>query len=381
MNPYREKAGRPHRRAVYQTDWQLKKRIQRLFLILFSLLLLHVCAMIALEGMTLQQAVWLTLTTLTTVGYGDFSASSAAGQLATVILMYITGITLVTLIFSDYVDYRFYRRERIRTGRWRWNMINHILLINAPKYGGTQYYMRLVQQLRANNDYKDTPIQILTTDFSDSIPPELAELGVAHFHGSGTNLHDLSAVNVHEAKHIIILAKDSNDISSDSDTFDTLHRLSEFNLSSRCIVECVDDENRSRLAKLGAQSILRPVRTYPEIIIRALIAPGSEKVLEDLFTHENDHPHRYDVQITDMTWSEVVCALIQSNLGTAMAYIDQDSEVICNPLATDEIRARAIIVLVKTEDTAAVQDINDAIDRYKQRMKQWNEMKAANKVA
>lgn len=380
MNPYREKAGRPHRRAIYQTDWQLKKRIQRLFLILFSLLMLHVCAMILLEGMTLQQATWLTLTTLTTVGYGDFSASTAAGQIATVLLMYVTGITLVTLIFSDYVDYRFYRRERIRTGRWRWNLINHILLINAPKYGGTQYYMRLVQQLRANNDYKSTPIQILTTDFSDSIPPELAELGVAHFHGSGTNLHDLSAVNVHEAKHIIILAKDSNDISSDSDTFDTLHRLSEFNLSNRCIVECVDDENRSRLAKLGAQSILRPVRTYPEIIIRALIAPGSEKVLEDLFTHENDHPHRYEVAITDMTWSEVVCALIQSNLGTAMAYIDQDNEVICNPLATDQIEAKAIIVLVKTEETATEHDVHTAIDRYKHRMKQWEAMKASNKV-
>ncbi|UZE95766.1 potassium channel protein [Alkalimarinus alittae] len=378
MNPYRDKPGRPHRRAIYQTDWQLKKRIQRLFLILFCLLLLHVFAMVTLESMSLQQAAWLTLTTITTVGYGDLSATTPAGQIATVVLMYITGITLVTLIFSDYVDYRFYRRERIRTGRWRWNMVNHILLINAPKYGGTQYYMRFVQQLRANSDYKSTPIQILTTDFSDSIPPELAELGVAHFHGSGTNLHDLSAVNVHEAKHIIILAKDSNDISSDSDTFDTLHRLSEFNLSKRCIVECVDDENRSRLAKLGAQSILRPVRTYPEIIIRALIAPGSEKVLEDLFTHENDHPHRYEVEVTEMNWSEIVCALIQSNLGTAMAYIDHENEVICNPIATSPINAKAIIVLVKTEVTATEQDIRDSIERYKTRMAQWHAMKAAN---
>lgn len=378
MNPYREKPGRPHRRAIYQTDWQIKKRIKRLFIILFCLLALHVSAMVTLESMTLQQAAWLTLTTITTVGYGDFSASTPAGQFATVLLMYVTGITLVTLIFSDYVDYRFYRRERIRTGRWRWNMVNHLLLINSPKYGGTQYYIRLVEQLRANSDYKDIPIQILTTNFSESIPPALAELGVAHFHGSGTNMHDLSAVNVQEAKHIIILAKDSNDISSDSDTFDTLHRLSEFNLSNRCIVECVDDENRSRLAKLGAQSILRPVRTYPEIIIRALIAPGSEKVLEDLFTHENDHPHRYEVQVTDISWSEIVCALIQSNLGTAMAYIDKDNEVICNPPATEEVNAKSIIVLVKTEATATEKDIQDALDHYKERMNQWAAMKASS---
>mgnify|MGYP000226267108 CR=1 FL=1 len=375
MNPYKEKTSRLQRRAIYQTDWQLKKRIQRLFLILLGLLLLHTVAMIALEGMSFQQAFWLTLTTLTTVGYGDLSASTATGQITTIVLMYITGITLVTLIISDYIDYRFYRRERIRTGRWRWNMINHILLINSPKQGGTQYYIRLIQQLRANDDYKSTPIQILTTEFQNGLPNELVELGVTHFHGAGTSPHDLSAVNVKSANHIIILAKDANDVSSDSNTFDTLHRLMELNLSKKCIVECVDDNNRGRLSKLGAQSILRPVRSYPEIIIRALIAPGTEKVLEDLFTHENDHPHRYEVAIVDMTWSDVVCALIQENLGTAMAYIESTGEVICNPDATENVNSIALIVLIKTESAPSEQEITLALTKHVERKEAWEEMK------
>ena len=375
MNPYKEKTNRLQRRAIYQTDWQLKKRIRRLFLVLLGLLLLHIGAMLVLEGMTFQQAFWLTLTTLTTVGYGDLSAATPAGQIATVVLMYITGITLVTLIISDYIDYRFYRRERIRTGRWRWNMTNHILLINSPKHGGTQYYIRLIQQLRANDDYKNTPIQILTTEFPNGLPSALVELGVTHFHGSGTNPHDLSAVNVQNANHIIILAKDANDISSDSNTFDTLHRLMELNLSKRCIVECVDDTNRERLSKLGAQSILRPVRSYPEIIIRALIAPGTEKVLEDLFTHENDHPHRYEITTFDMTWSDIVCALIQENLGTAMAYIESTGEVICNPDSTEVINSIALIVLIKTESAPENQEIALALTRHVERKKAWNAMK------
>ena len=375
MNPYKEKTNRLQSRAVYQTDWQLKKRIQRLFLILLGLLLLHTGAMIFLEEMTFQQAFWLTLTTLTTVGYGDLSASTAAGQITTIALMYLIGITLVTLIISDYIDYRFYRRERIRTGRWRWNMVDHILLINSPKQGGTQFYIRLIQQLRANDDYKSTPIQILTTEFPNGLPNELVELGVTHFHGAGTNPHDLSAVNVKSADHIIILAQDANDVSSDSNTFDTLHRLMELNLSKRCIVECVDDSNRSRLNKLGAQSILRPVRSYPEIIIRALIAPGTEKVLEDLFTHENDHPHRYEVKAFNMTWSDIVCALIQENLGTAMAYIEANGEVICNPAATDKVNAVALIVLIKTESAPSEQEITLALAKHVERRDAWEDMK------
>ena len=111
-----------------------------------------------------------------------------------------------------------------------------------------------------------------------------------------------------------------------------------------------------------------------------MIAPGSEKVLEDLFTHENDHPHRYEIEIHDMKWSDIVCALIQENLGTAMAYIAHDNEVVCNPDATSTIQAKAIIVLVKTEEATSDEEMKAAIARYKQRMEQWEAVKAA-KVA
>ena len=79
-----------------------------------------------------------------------------------------------------------------------------------------------------------------------------------------------------------ILARDESAALSDNNTFDVLHRLMELKLSQRCVVESVRDENRARLNKLEPKSILRPVRTYPEIIITAMLAPGSEKVLEDL---------------------------------------------------------------------------------------------------
>ena len=59
---------------------------------LTAIVCLHVVAMNQLEGLALHDALWLTLTTATTVGYGDLSPSTLWGRLATVILIYGGGI-------------------------------------------------------------------------------------------------------------------------------------------------------------------------------------------------------------------------------------------------------------------------------------------------
>ncbi len=378
MKPPDQRNSFKHRKAVYQTDWQLLKRIRKLLLSLGILLGLHCLAMVWFEGMTWEQAIWLTLTTLTTVGYGDLSAQTASGQVATIVLVYITAITMVTLIISDYIDYRFLRREKIRLGKWKWNMIDHILIINSPHQNTEQYFQRLVKQLRDNEEYHSTPIQILTDQFPDGLPLGLSELGVTHYHGSPDNQGDLSAVNAHTAKHILILAKDDTSTHSDGTTFDILHRLMEYNLSHLCVVECVRDENRVRMQKLGPKTIIRPVRAYPEIIITSMLAPGSEKVLEDLITHDHDHPCRYDVRCEDITWSDIVCALIKADQGTAMAYINTNNEeVVIHPRPDTRINCIGLIILVKTDNKPTQTDIQESLLHYKNRKQKWDNRQKA----
>jgi voltage-gated potassium channel len=53
------------------------------------------------------------------------------------------------------------------------------------------------------------------------------------------------------------------------------------------------------MRRFGADLVVRPLRGYPEMIIRALAAPGAEKILEDLFTSKGDECWRYDVSVTN----------------------------------------------------------------------------------
>ncbi len=350
----------------------IRSRIKRLFAILGGLLVFQVMVIWAVENLTLFESVWLTMTTLVTVGYGDLSPETVIGRVSTIIVMFISAITIMTLIVSDFIEYRFYRRERIVTGRWVYKMKDHIVIINTPRNGGEQYFVRFASQIRAIPDYETVPIIILTRQFPSGLPPELADVGLVHFHGSGSDPDALKAAHAGSARHIVVLAADEADPASDSLTFDIAHRLTEANLGNRTTVECVSDQNRQRFKAVGVRTIIRPVRTYPEIMVRAIVAPGSEKVLEDMFNYQNDHPHRYDLKLDDLNWADIVSALVRHGIGTALAYIDNDDEVSCHPPTDEVIEGKGLIVLVKSQDTPSVQVVEEALDRYRAFLEKWH---------
>ncbi|OEY67986.1 potassium channel family protein [Marinobacter sp. X15-166B] len=349
----------------------IRARIKRLFLILGGLVALQTLIIWSVEELSLFESAWMTMTTLATVGYGDFAPATTLGRLSTIALIFVASITIMTLIISDFIEYRYYRRERILTGRWIYNMKDHIVIINTPRHAGEQYFMRIATQLRAVPGYETIPIQILTREYPNGLPQELSDMGLVHYHGYGADPKALKAVHAGDARHILLLAADESDPVSDSLTFDIAHRLSEVNLASRTTLECVVDENRMRFVPLGIRTIIRPVRTYPEIMVRAVVAPGSEQVLEDMFNYEKDHPHRYEIDVDDLNWADIVSALIRHGIGTALAYIGPDGEVVCHPPVTKKIQGKGLIILVKSQDTPTVEIVQEALDRYRSFLEKW----------
>lgn len=198
--------------------------------------------------------------------------------------------------------------------------------------------------------FADLPVQFLTTGFPDGLPQSMREQGALHHHGEPDDEAALAAVTPEYARYIVVLVHDRYDRRSDSLTFDTVHRIMARVDPARThvVAECVNDANRERLRGLGSQSVIRPIRTYPELLIRSTVAPGVETMMENLFTHHGDHSQRYPVAVHDQRWADVVAALIQADMGTVMAYVDDSGEVICNPAADMHVQASALIVMVRS---------------------------------
>jgi voltage-gated potassium channel len=243
-------------------------------------------------------------------------------------------------------------------------MEEHILIINSPKYNREDYFIRLISQIRENTDYSDTPIQFLNVDFPNGLPDYLRKLGAVHVHGTPSNPADLELAGASRAKHIVVLARNEYASDSDSFTFDVAHRLNELHVCHKTIIECVIDDNRQRMKDLGVKSVLRPIRNYPEIIVRSMDAPGSEVIIEDMFTRANDHPHRYPVWLEGEPWADIVNALVQANLGTALGYVTKEGDVVAHPNGNEHVHAQSLIVLVKTEFQPKEKAVTQALEDY-----------------
>jgi len=315
---------------------------------LFLIFALHTLMMMHFETLNAGDAIWLTLTTITTVGYGDISATTFIGRLATVVLLYIGGIFVLAKVAGDYFEYHAIMYQQKLKGHWRWNMHHHIVIISDHEQVlPLQYYEKLINEFRNTPKYKKIAIQLLSPHFTAGLPESLRHLALTHFHGSGSEPKDLEAVNIQEAKIIVVLARDFGNVLSDSITFDILHRIRDVNTTARVLAECVDENNRRRLYQAGADILIRPTRLYPELIVGAFNAPGAEQVIENMVTNRFDEYHRFDITIQHIRWADIVSHLMEADIGTAIAYVTQDNEVCCNPAGTHIINGKALIVIIK----------------------------------
>jgi voltage-gated potassium channel len=340
---------------------QARRGMALLALYLAVIGVLHIAAMVVFEGLSPGDAAWLTVTTVTTVGYGDVSASSTAGRISTVALLYIGGIFALAKGAGDYFDYRASKRLDKIQGRWRWNLQDHVLLLNAPAIGADLYFETLVRELRATEWGAERDILILAEDWPDGLPGALQRLDVVHVHGSGTTQDGLEAADAAQAAVAIVLARTA-EAASDGVTFDIVHRLSALGGTGSVLAECVDDRNRERIRNAGADAVLRPMRGYPEMMVRAVIAPGSEQIIVDLFTSGGDECIRYDIDIGGVNWGTLAAALIGKGVGTPIAYADAETgSITSNPLAAETINARAVYLLVKQGHGTSIDDIRSVV--------------------
>ena len=229
-------------------------------------------------------------------------------------------------------------------------MNNHILIINTPVDNSDTYLNLLVDQIQVTPEFEKLPIQLLTPHFAEGLPVSLRDKGIVHRNGIAEHDQDLMACNIDRAKYIIILAEQPQGRRSDSVTLDILEHIQNLNINTNIpgyiITECVYQGNRERFERMGANAVLRPVRAYPEMLVRVMSAPGTERILEDLFQYQGTHPHRVEVNFENILWRDLACNILYGGFGTPIGYIDNDGVAVTNPLAGTQVSGKAIIVLV-----------------------------------
>lgn len=363
MNPLFFLIDKQHLRLIRSlSDNSVKQQLIRLAFALFVLLFAHTVAMTLFEGLSWGDAAWLTLTTVTTVGYGDVSANTLAGRIATVLLLYGAGIAVLAQVAALYFEFRQDRRQRILQGHWSWKMEDHIVLINSPKEAAQRYFHQLISQLRRSSlPTSKKPVLIVSTHLGPTLSDTLRALDVAHINEPMSEPAAFENSSIGKAAVVAVLCHDPNDPIWDSVNFDIVTRVREVNPNALIVAEAVLDKNREHLIKAGANHVVRPIRSYPEMLVRTLLAPGTEQVIEDLFDSDGEECVRYPV-VTRGVWADIAIAMIKADIGIPLGYADASGKVFTNPEPTAVVNTSAIYAIVREGNNKSPTEVQDVLN-------------------
>lgn len=308
---------------------------------LVAIFVAHVTAMIRLEHLSLSDAIWVTATTITTVGYGDVSAHTDAGRLATILLLYVGGIFVLATAINASLEAQQQRLERKRRGEWRWKLKDHIVFM-SPRTGlHEEFVEKVVRELREGGDHRHA--LLLSVGASDRTRAVFEQLDIAVVRTDALNPVAITCADVAHAS--VVIALDDEGEPSSAFQIDAVSQARYVNEKAHVICE-VAAEHADRARHLGATSVVRRTRGYPAMLAREILAPRSSSVIEELFSSHGATLVRIDMPHTILgPWRRIMDRATEIYFGIPIAYEDTAGAIVSCPKPRSVVMARALYVV------------------------------------
>ncbi len=255
------------------------------FIIVFTSLLIIVfgtMGYVVLEGYTPLEALYMTIITLTTVGFGEVRPLDEAGRIFTIVLIGVGAVFVLSQIayLGEYIVdgqlLRVYRRRRVK--KRLGEMEGHYIICGYGQMGKV-----IVSELMSHH------VPVVVVDNSPEEELKLAENDIPHFLGDATEEETLLAVGIKKARGLVSV------VTKDSDNVFIVLTARDLNKDLFICARASSPGTEKRLIKAGAnrvvspyisgakriaQNILRP--TVTDFVELALSGEGMELSMEEI---------------------------------------------------------------------------------------------------
>jgi voltage-gated potassium channel len=230
-----------------------------------------------------NDALWYSIVTLTTVGYGDFFPKTAGGRFLVGAPLMLIGIGLLGFILSVVATALITAKSKELKGMSSVNLKQHVVLINFP---GMAKLLRLLDELAADPAIgTDTQLVLIDRDLPE-LPPELVARAVRYVRGDPTRDDTLQRAAIKSASHAIVLSSAN---SADPAAADALNVTITLAIEARTshvntVVECLDPGTEELLRKAGCDRVVCSARFEALYVSQELLNPGMQDIVADLLS-------------------------------------------------------------------------------------------------
>ena len=239
---------------------------------------------------TLFDAIWYTLVTITTVGYGDITPHSILGRTSAMILL-LAGVALFGALSGKFASFLFDRQQKKDRGLLKMNKIkNHFLIC-----GWKPNFERILEGiLLANPEIPPEKIILLNNSSQNEMEKIKADSrfkNINYIHGDFTDEDTLLKSQIKTAERTLVLADNSENFSSletDSRTVLAVITIKNLNPKIYCVAEIIDSKFEKHLSLAHCDEIILSADYGQNLLIQASSGKGMSHILRELISEESD---------------------------------------------------------------------------------------------
>ena len=239
-----------------------------------------------IEGWRVIDALYMTVITLTTVGYGEVYRLSDAGHLYTIALI-ITGVGFFLYVIGAVIQFMVEGRIRILLGRRRLDrkisrLKNHHIVCGYGRIGKVICH-KLLQE-----NYN-----VVVIDKNPNLAQTLDGLGFVYICGDATDEAILLKAGIREAKALIAV------LGTDADNVFLVLTGRQLSSDLNIIARAGNDAAKAKLAAAGANTVEAPYETGAASMAQRILRPTVTSFLDLAFGGNHDDIHMEEIPVAE----------------------------------------------------------------------------------
>jgi len=251
-------------------------------LLVIFIISLGVAGYMIIEGWNFLDALYMTVTTLTTVGYGEVHEISKMGQVFTILLIFI-GVTFFLYVAGAVVQFMVEGRIRIILGRRRLDkkidrLKNHYIICGYGRIG------KILCKMLSRK-----PIDLVAIEKHSELTPVMDANKILYISGDATDEKNLLNAGIERAKGLIAA------LATDTENVFLVLTARQLNPGLFIMASANRDESKSKLLAAGANRVESPYNIGATSMAQRIIRPTVTNFLDFAFAHR-----RKDIQMEEI---------------------------------------------------------------------------------
>ena len=294
-----------------------------------------------IEKWSLLDSLYMTVITLSTIGYGEVQPVSEPGRIFTLVLIFL-GVGFFLYVIGNVVQFFVEGRIRLILGRLKLDkkidqLSNHYIVCGYGRVGRA-----LCRYLIQKN------LKFVAIENNPDRIPVMNQDGILYISGEATAEENLLKAGINKASNLITA------LGKDADNVFLVLLAKGLNPNLYVVARASQNASKRPLYTAGANIVVSPFDIGARRMAHAVLRPNVIRFLELAFADESTDIHMEEIAVSE---SSILVDVTLQESGIRQNYdmiilsiVNEDGSMVFNPSATTRISAGGSVVAVGSSD-------------------------------